>query len=48
MGDFLVKSHENGGLNFGTIGSSEILGIILVTFVIYTTLKGSKISIVEH
>lgn len=42
MGDFLVKSHEKGGLNFGTIGSSEILGIILVTSVIYTTLKAKK------
>jgi len=39
MGDFLVKSHEKGGLNFGTIGSSEILATTLVTFVIYLTLK---------
>jgi len=39
MGDFLVKSHEKGGLNLGTIGSSEILATILVTSVIYITLK---------
>jgi len=42
MGDFLVKSHEKGGLDFGTIGSSEILRTILVAFVIYTTLKAKK------
>jgi len=42
MGDFLVKSHEEGGLNFGTIGSSAILGAILIVFVIYTTLKMKK------
>lgn len=39
MGDFLVKSHQKGGLDFGTIGSSAILGSILLIFVIYTTLK---------
>lgn len=44
MGDFLVKSHEKGGLNFGTIGSSIILGIILVTFIFYTTFKIHKTS----
>lgn len=38
-GDFLVKSHQKGGLNFGTIWSSAILGTILIAFVIYTTLK---------
>lgn len=42
MGDFLVKSHEKGGLNFGTIGSSEILGTILVAFVIYSNLKAKE------
>jgi uncharacterized membrane-anchored protein len=39
MGDLLTKPHEKGGLDFGTIGSSAILGGILVAFVIYATLK---------
>jgi len=39
MGDFLTKPHEKGGLDFGTIGSSAILGGILIAFVIYATLK---------
>jgi uncharacterized membrane-anchored protein len=28
MGDVLTKSYEKGGLNFGTIGSSIVLGTI--------------------
>ncbi|EGW41632.1 membrane protein [Desulfosporosinus sp. OT] len=39
MGDFLTKSHQKGGLNSGTIGSSVILVTILIAFVIYTTHK---------
>lgn len=39
LGDFLTKPHEKGGLDFGTIGSSAFLAVILVAFVIYTTLK---------
>jgi len=37
MGDVLTKPAEKGGLNFGTIGSSVILGVILVMLVLYTT-----------
>ncbi len=37
MGDVLTKSRERGGLNFGTIGSSLILGLILVSLIAYTT-----------
>ena len=36
MGDLLTKSHEKGGLNFGTIGSSAILAAILAVFVAYS------------
>ncbi len=39
FGDFLTKPIENGGLNFGTIGSSLVLSILLIIFVthnIYT------------
>ena len=42
MGDVLTKSHEKGGLNFGTIGSSIILGVILIVLIIYTTLNLNK------
>ena len=37
MGDVLTKSTAKGGLNFGTIGSSAILGVILVGLILYTT-----------
>ncbi len=36
MGDVLTKSHEKGGLNFGTIGSSLVLGSILAVLVGFT------------
>lgn len=35
MGDVLTKSHEAGGLGFGTKGSSAILAAVLVALVIY-------------
>ncbi len=39
LGDFLTKSHEKGGLGYGTIGSSIVLLSILVACILYTTLK---------
>ena len=36
FGDLLTKPIAKGGLNFGTIGSSLVLGVILVSFVAYT------------
>jgi len=36
FGDLLTKPIAKGGLNFGTIGSSLVLGVILVFFVAYT------------
>jgi uncharacterized membrane-anchored protein len=39
FGDVLTKPIEKGGLNLGTIGSSIVLGAILVIFIIYTILK---------
>ena len=36
MGDVLTKSTAKGGLNFGTIGSSLVLGGILVMLIVYT------------
>ncbi len=42
MGDVLTKSKEKGGLNFGTIGSSLVLGSILLVLILYTTLNQNK------
>jgi len=42
MGDVLTKSTEKGGLNFGTIGSSLVLGVILVSLILYATLYQHK------
>ncbi len=42
MGDVLTKSRERGGLNFGTIGSSIILGSILGILILYTTYNEKK------
>ena len=39
MGDVLTKSRAQGGLNFGTIGSSIILGSILGILILYTTVN---------
>lgn len=33
LGDLLTKPHERGGLDFGTIGSSEVLGIALMILI---------------
>ena len=42
MGDVLTKTKERGGLNFGTIGSSIILGSILGILILYTTFNPNK------
>jgi len=39
FGDLLTKSHEKGGLNFGTIGSTITLGSLLVIFIFISTKK---------
>jgi uncharacterized membrane-anchored protein len=39
VGDVLTKSRDQGGLNFGTIGSSAILAGILVVFVVWEMFK---------
>ena len=41
FGDLLTKTHEKGGLDFGTIGSSLILFAILVTLI---AISGFKIN----
>ncbi len=39
FGDVLTKSQEKGGLDLGTMGSSAVLGGILVVMVIYTMVQ---------
>lgn len=36
LGDLLTKSYAQGGLGFGTIGSSIVLGLTLLFLIIYT------------
>ncbi len=47
FGDVLTKPVEKGGLNLGTIGSSIVLTSILMTLVIYTTLKHQDVATKE-
>ncbi len=42
FGDLLTKPLEKGGLNFGTIGSSAILFIILAVLVIISIVKNNR------
>jgi uncharacterized membrane-anchored protein len=37
MGDLLTKTKVQGGLGFGTIGTSLILASITVIFILYTS-----------
>ena len=39
FGDLLTKTTAKGGLGFGTMGSSLILGMILVGLIIYSTIQ---------
>jgi len=50
MGDVLTKSTAHGGLNFGTVGSSIILGSILGILMLYTTfnqINNTQVAVVE-
>ncbi len=42
LGDVLTKTSEQGGLGYGTVGTSAILAVILVVFIIGVTMKGRK------
>ena len=44
FGDLLTKPLEKGGLNFGTVGSSLILFIILAILVIMSVIKNNSVS----
>jgi uncharacterized membrane-anchored protein len=43
FGDILTKTHEKGGLAFGTIGSSIVLASILGVCILFTVLKQRKL-----
>jgi uncharacterized membrane-anchored protein len=43
FGDLLTKSHEKGGLDFGTKGSSLILFVLLAILVVQAAIKNKKI-----
>ncbi len=44
FGDFMTKPVAKGGLNFGTIGSSSVLIVILIGLTFYTYFKEKHIS----
>jgi uncharacterized membrane-anchored protein len=43
FGDVLTKSPDEGGIGFGTVGSSLLMGAILAIFIVYTTLNKDKV-----
>ncbi len=43
FGDLLTKSHEKGGLDFGTKGSSLILFLLLAILVVQAVIKNKRI-----
>ncbi|HEY9648248.1 MAG TPA: hypothetical protein V6C88_17860 [Chroococcidiopsis sp.] len=43
FGDILTKTHEKGGLAFGTIGSSIVLLSILLVCIIFTTMQQKRL-----
>jgi len=46
MGDVLTKAPAQGGLGFGTIGSSAILAVVLVAVILYTMRRDTRASAV--
>jgi uncharacterized membrane-anchored protein len=45
FGDLLTKTHEKGGLGFGTIGSSLVLITLLIGFVVYTSRREQAVAL---
>jgi uncharacterized membrane-anchored protein len=43
FGDVLTKSPSEGGIGFGTVGSSLLMAAILIIFIVYTTLNKDKV-----
>ena len=44
FGDLLTKTHEKGGLDFGTKGSSLVLATLLAGFMTYTTIRDKRLA----
>lgn len=42
FGDLLTKTHDKGGLDFGTAGSSLILAALLIFFVVFTIIRDAR------
>jgi len=42
MGDLLTKPHVKGGLDFGTVGSSAVLAVILGVFILHSIRNEKK------
>jgi uncharacterized membrane-anchored protein len=42
LGDILTKTHEQGGLDLGTIGSSIVLGVFLIVYVFFVSRNHSQ------
>jgi uncharacterized membrane-anchored protein len=43
FGDLLTKSAEKGGYDFGTIGASIILSVLLIGFMVYTSMQEYRV-----
>ncbi|MCO7522621.1 MULTISPECIES: hypothetical protein [unclassified Pseudomonas] len=48
LGDVLTKSQEKGGLDFGTIGSSAVLGGVLLVLVVMATQRREPQRVAER
>jgi uncharacterized membrane-anchored protein len=42
IGDLMTKTHEKGGLDFGTVGSSAVLMTTLIVLIVWTSHKNKK------
>ena len=42
VGDVLTKTKAKGGLNLGTVGSSAVLALVLVAFVVWSTIRQGR------
>jgi uncharacterized membrane-anchored protein len=43
LGDLFTKTHEQGGLDLGTLGSTALLAVMLFTSILWTNNRGSGV-----
>ena len=43
IGDLLTKTHDKGGLDFGTIGASAVLAAVLLVLIVVTSLREKRL-----